>query len=246
MTRSLFFSGIVAGARPLVWSSSEAEGFLRFFWRPDANALQFEHASLCFRAAGSGESADFAARGQHPMTGNDQRRWVSRHRLPRRRAPPRGPRRPLSPARHRWWCAPSRPGAERHRSSKQRALAGKVEPNLREVHILASKVPFRRLDDRRNLFRQRARLCAKSAAAHQLAGGLGAFHRQLKARDPRVAPGDCAEAHSQLKDMIMLGAFAHWHRFPFAHLPKMRRQTPNATRFLSPDRPNSAYGPAPH
>ena len=49
----------------------ETESLLRDFRRPDANALQFEHPSLGLRAAWRGETADFAACGQHAMTGND-------------------------------------------------------------------------------------------------------------------------------------------------------------------------------
>ena len=57
--------------------------------------------------------------------------------------------------------------------------------------------------------RRRARLRAKSAAAHQPFGRFGGFRRQLKARDPRIAPGDRAEAHGRLKDMIVLSGLAH-------------------------------------
>src|SRR5262249_11095729 len=128
--------------------SLEAERLLRFFWRPDANALQFEHASLGFRAAGRGETADFAACGQHPMTGNDQRRWISSHRLAdaARRHTTRSD---LFRERAISGGAPPADSAQSAINlGKERILAGKVEPNLREVHFLAGKVPFRRLDDR--------------------------------------------------------------------------------------------------
>src|SRR5580693_1077854 len=63
-------------------SRSETEGLLRLLRRPDANALQFQHAHLRPRAAGRRETADFAAGGEHPVTGNDQGRRIPRHRFP--------------------------------------------------------------------------------------------------------------------------------------------------------------------
>ena len=59
----------------------ETEGWLRRFWGPKANALHFEHAHLRFRAAGRREAANLAARGQHPVAGNDQRGRILGHRL---------------------------------------------------------------------------------------------------------------------------------------------------------------------
>ena len=92
---------------------------------------------------------------------------------------------------------------------KERVLTSEIERHIRKVGLLASKVPFRSLDDRRDALRWRARLRAGSAAAHQPLGGLGGFCGQLKARDPCIAPGDCAEAHWGLKDTIVLRGFAH-------------------------------------
>ena len=60
---------------------SETEALLRRFRRPNAGALQFEHPHLRRRAAGRREAADLAARGQHPVTGDDQWRRIPGHRL---------------------------------------------------------------------------------------------------------------------------------------------------------------------
>src|SRR6202453_4657005 len=116
---------------------------------------------------------------------------------------------------------------------KERVLAREVELNLREVRFLAAKVPLRSLDARRDVFRRRARLRARGAAAHQPFGGFGGFCRQLKARDPCLAPGDRAEAHGRLKDMIVLGGtLAHGIASGFCHQGNMRRRATNSTRFL--------------
>ena len=92
---------------------------------------------------------------------------------------------------------------------EERILPGEVEPDVREVRFFAVKIPFRRRDNSGNVFRGRARLRAKGAAAHQPLGALGVFRWQLKARHPCVAPGDCAEAHGRLEDLIVLAGFAH-------------------------------------
>ena len=162
-------------ARP--WFSLESESLLRGFRRSNANALQFEHAGLRFRAARRGETADFAARGQHSVTGNDQRRGIFSHRLADIA------RRFAAGADLLRQCAiggrapPADPAQGVINPRKEQVLAREVELNLREVRFLAGEIPRRRLDDRCNAFGRRSRLRANGAAAHQSVGRFGRFRR---------------------------------------------------------------------
>jgi hypothetical protein len=206
---------------------------LRRFGRPDANALQFEHAGLRFRASRRRETADFAACGQHPVTRNDQRRGISGHRLAdvSRRFAARANL--LRQGAISGRAAPANPAQSVVNLGEERVLAPEIELNLREVRFLAGKVPFRGLDDRRNICGRRGRLRADSAATHQPFRRFGGFRRQLKTRDARIAPGDRAKAHRRLKDLIPRRGSAGC-RFCFGHESKMRHQASNSTRFLSP------------
>jgi hypothetical protein len=191
------------------WFSLESESLLRRLWRVKANALQFEHTGLRFRAARRGETADLATRGQHSVTGNDQGHRIFGHRLAdvaRRFAAGAD----LLRQRSIGGCAPpADPAQGVVNLRKERVLAREVELNLTEVRFLAGEIPLRRLDDRRNDFRRRARLRAKGAAAYQPFCRFGGFRRQLKARNSCIAPRDRAAAHGGLEDVIMPYGLAH-------------------------------------
>ena len=91
---------------------------------------------------------------------------------------------------------------------KEGVLVSEVDTHIREVDLFAGEVSLCRRDDRRNFIGRGFRLRAGSPAADQSLGGFRALGWQLKSHDAGIAPGDGAEAHCRLENMIGLG-FAH-------------------------------------
>src|ERR1700733_5829587 len=59
----------------------QSQRLLRRLGRAEMDALQFEHLDLRGRSAGSRETADLTAGGEHAVAWNDERHRIFRHRL---------------------------------------------------------------------------------------------------------------------------------------------------------------------
>ena len=163
------------------------------------------------------------------MAGDDQRRRVLRHRLAdvaRRLAAGANLLRQRAVGGR---AAPADAAQGVINPGEERVLAGEVEPNLREVRLLAVKVPLRRRNDRGDVFRRRARLRA-------LERGGGSAVR----RPPRSSPAieSARPPHRSRRWRRSPSRFRRRdslrssRQFPCHHGPRMRRPGPNSTRFL--------------
>ena len=133
---------------------------MRDLWLPNANALQLQHTRLRFRPSRRGETADLAAGSQNPVARDDQGHGIFSHRLA-------DVARSFAPGADRLRqraiggrAPPADPTQRRINLGEERVLASKIDTDTCEVHVLAGKVSFRRFDNRRNLFGERARLGA--------------------------------------------------------------------------------------
>ena len=132
--------------------------------------------------AGRGENPrrDLAARRQDPVAWDDQGNGIPGHGLAdvarRLAAGPNLLRQRAVSGR----AAPPDPAQGLVNPAEESILVAEVEPDLGKVRFLATEVPLRRRDDRRNVFRRRSGLRAGDAAAHQALGGLRALRGQLE------------------------------------------------------------------